>query len=66
MIRTVFCLSLLLSLSGCIGTLFGITKDVVVGTAEITTDVIVGTVDITTDVIGLAIPGGGSDDDEDE
>jgi hypothetical protein len=55
-----FCLSF--SLSGCIGTAVGITKDVVVGTASIATDVVVGTVDITTDVIGLAIPGGGEDE----
>ena len=54
------------SLSGCIGTAVGITKDVVVGTASIATDVVVGTVDITTDVVGTAVdvvtPGSSSDD----
>jgi len=62
MIRVIASLSLVLTLSGCIGTVVGITKDVVVGTASIATGVVVGAVDITTDVIGLAIPGGGDDD----
>jgi len=61
--RVLMSLFLAFSLSGCIGTLFSVATDVVVGTAGIATDVVVGTVDITTDVIGLAIPGGGDDDD---
>ncbi len=65
MLRPFLGLFLAFGLSGCIGTLFGITKDVVVGTASIATDVVVGSVDITTDVIGLALPGGGDDDDDD-
>lgn len=64
MIRAIAALSLALALSGCIGTVVGVTKDVVVGTASIATGVVVGAVDITTDVVGLAIPGGGDDDDE--
>ena len=62
MTRILTSLSLVLSLSGCIGTVVGTAVDVVAGTASIATDVVVGTVDITMDVIGLAIPGGDDDD----
>jgi len=76
MIRLAASLFLVFGLSGCIGTIFGAATDVVVGTAKVATnvvtgtaglatDIVVGSVDITTDVIGMAIPGGG-DDDEDE
>lgn len=65
MTRILASLFLVSSLSGCIvGTAVGVATDIVVGTADIATDVVVSTVDITTDVVGLAIPGGGDDDDK--
>lgn len=54
MVRIITAAFLSFSLSGCVGTVVGVAKDVVVGTASIATDVVVGTVDITTDVVGTA------------
>ncbi len=66
MTRIMMCLALLISLSGCIGTVVGAAVDVVGGTVGVATDVVVGTVDITTDVIGTAVdvvtPGGSEDE----
>ena len=61
-IAAAFCM--IFPLSGCIGTAVGLAGDVVEATAGVAIDVVVGTVDVTTDVIGLAIPGGGDDDEE--
>jgi len=66
MIRAIATLSLAFTLSGCIGTVVGVTKDVVVGTASIATGAVVGAVDITTDVVQMVIPGGSDGNDDDD
>ena len=63
MIRLSACLTLALSLPGCIGTAVGVATDVVAGTASVATDVVVGTVDVATDVIDVVVPGDWDDDD---